>query len=34
MECRDAKPGDARLVLRKHRDFVPRVGTVGAISRE
>ena len=33
MECREARPGDARLVLRKHRDFVPSVGTVGEMSR-
>lgn len=34
MECRGSAGGDARHVLRKHRDFVPTVGTVGEMKRD
>lgn len=34
MECSERVSVDVRHVLRKHRDFVPSVGTVGKMGRE
>lgn len=34
VECRGPGRGDARHVLRKHRDFVLTVGTVGEMKRD
>lgn len=34
VECRGPGPGEARLVLRKHRDFVPSMRTAGEMRRD